>query len=195
MSALAIPQRILDLRWLPAYAALLAAIAWSRPTPAGGLAGGGLVLAGVALRVWCAGHLVKTEQLTCGGPYAWIRHPLYLGTLLIAAGLLVAAGGPVAPWGLGLLLPVFFVYYLPYKERIESARLERRFGERYRAYRASVPALLPLGRRWPPAGLEHVMEGGGRWSAERFRASSEGVTVLVAAASLAAIALRAGLGS
>lgn len=191
MTRIPVPSRFLDWRWLPAYVGLGAALAFARPAPAAAAVGTILVLAGGALRVWSAGHLVKTRRLTRSGPYAYLRHPLYAGTLLIGVGFFVAAGGPAAPVAAGVLLPIFFGYYLPSKERIEGARLERRYGDAYRAWRDSVPALLPAGRRWPPPGLAHAAEPAPRWSAQRFRESSEGVTLLALAVGLGLLGLRA----
>jgi len=186
----AVPQRFLDARWLPAYAAVVGLLCLARPEP-GRLAAGVLLMTlGAGLRVWGLGHLVKTQRLIRSGPYAYLRHPLYAGTLLIGVGLLLAAGGPIAPVAASALLPLFFFYYLLYKERIESARLERRYGDAYRAYRATVPALLPSGRRWPPAEQRARAGPSPRWSAERFRASSEGWTLLALAVGLGTLLAR-----
>ena len=50
-----------------------------------------IALLGLALRAWAAGCLAKNQQLAIGGPYAYTRNPLYIGTLLVAAGLAVAS--------------------------------------------------------------------------------------------------------
>jgi len=189
-----IPGRFLDWRWLPAYAVVVALVAWGRPQPALLAVGLACVAAGLALRVWSAGHLVKTERLVRSGPYAYVRHPLYAGTLLVGGGFVLAAAGPLAPPVLAAWLAVFFAYYLPYKERIESARLERRHGDAYRRYRDAVPALVPRGRRWPPPTLRDVAGAAPRWSARRFRESSERHTLAAAGAALLVLGLRAGLG-
>jgi len=66
---------------------------WFLATPTwGSLAVGVPVsLAGLALRAWAAGHLEKNQNLANGGPYAYVRNPLYLGTLTVAAGFAIAA--------------------------------------------------------------------------------------------------------
>jgi protein-S-isoprenylcysteine O-methyltransferase Ste14 len=51
-----------------------------------GLIGLLMVLFGVAIRSWAAGVIHKCEQLATKGPYSISRHPLYLGSLLIAIG-------------------------------------------------------------------------------------------------------------
>jgi protein-S-isoprenylcysteine O-methyltransferase Ste14 len=180
---------MLDWRWMPAYGALALVLFLARPEPAPLAVGLLLVAAGLALRVWGTGHLVKTERLIRSGPYAYLRHPLYAGTLLIGIGLVLAAWGPAAPWAAALLLALFFGYYLPYKERVESARLEQRHGEIYRRYRERVPALVPRGRRWPPPELRDT-EPAPRWSARRFLASSERQTVLAVGCVLVVLGVR-----
>src|SRR5207302_1930320 len=64
---------------------------WSAPTPMSLAAGAPFGIAGLLLRAWAAGHLAKNQRLATGGPYALTRNPLYIGTLLVAAGLAVAA--------------------------------------------------------------------------------------------------------
>jgi len=170
-------RKHLSPRLLPVYALVLATVVCSRPSVVGCAAGIALIAAGSGLRAWGAGHLVKTDRLTISGPYAHLRHPLYAGTLLLAAGFAVAAGGAVLPLWLALGLPTFFLYYLPYKERIESARLERRYGAAYAAYRATVRPLWPSLSPWqPPAAL--APEGRRSWNAACFVANSEHATLV-----------------
>src|SRR5580704_1790564 len=90
---------------------LVAVFAWlSNPTGRSLLCGVPVSLAGLALRGWAAGCLAKNRQLATGGPYAYTRNPLYLGTSLVAAGLAIAARNP----GLALLFTaVFLLVYLP----------------------------------------------------------------------------------
>ena len=60
---------------------------WSSPTEASIEWGAPISIAGLLLRGWAAGHLAKNESLAVSGPYALTRNPLYLGTLLVALGL------------------------------------------------------------------------------------------------------------
>ena len=46
---------------------------------------------GEALRIWAAGHLEKGREVTRSGPYRWTRHPLYIGSAIIALGVVIAA--------------------------------------------------------------------------------------------------------
>ena len=83
----------------------------------------------------------RGHQLVTSGPYRWIRHPLYTGSLAFFAGLALLAdsglllGATVASGALirGVIVPR------------EEAELEARFGERYLRYRRGTGALLP---RW-----------------------------------------------
>jgi protein-S-isoprenylcysteine O-methyltransferase Ste14 len=95
-------------------------------------------VAGLALRAWAAGCLAKNQRLANGGPYAHTRNPLYLGTLLVAAGLAIAAR---SPW-LGVLFAAVFVFiYLPVIQ-LEEQHLRSLFPE-YAAFADRVPALWP----------------------------------------------------
>lgn len=125
---------------------LAAACAWlARPSWFSLLAGLPLMLAGMALRAWAAGHLLKNERLATGGPYAHTRNPLYLGTAALAAGVALAARRPL----LALLLAAFFLLlYLPAIE-LEEQHLRRLFPD-YEAYARRTPRLgLRLAGRSP----------------------------------------------
>ncbi len=118
-------------------------------------AGAALCLFGAFWRVWGCGHLRKNQAVISSGPYAHVRNPLYLGTLLNLFGFGLAAGHPVILYGLlpvGLL--VFALYYVPKKERVESERLRKRFGAEFDEYHDAVPGYLPQLRAWPKAKQE-----------------------------------------
>jgi protein-S-isoprenylcysteine O-methyltransferase Ste14 len=176
-------------RLLPLHALGLLWLALAEPTAAS-LATGGLVASlGAALRAWGAGHLVKTDRFAVTGPYALLRHPLYAGTLLAVIGLGAAAGWRSLALVVAFFVPFFLIYYLPYKDRIEGARLERRYGEAYAAWHRSVPAILPRLAPWRPAGAAAPDPLRG-WSAERFHANDEGGASLAVAAAWLLLALR-----
>jgi protein-S-isoprenylcysteine O-methyltransferase Ste14 len=182
-------RKNLSPRLLPLYLLAAGVFVLAKPTPTGFAVGSIWVIGGLALRGWGAGHLVKNDRLTISGPYAHLRHPLYAGTGMLGIGFAIIAGGPALALLLGCFAPLFLLYYLPYKERIESARLERRYGSDYAAYRAEVPALLPALSAWtPPPALVGGWER--RWSRECFRANNEPGTVLGVGFALALLALR-----
>jgi protein-S-isoprenylcysteine O-methyltransferase Ste14 len=119
--------------------------------------GAALCLFGAFWRIWGCGHLRKNQAVITSGPYAHVRNPLYLGTLLNLFGFCLAAGHPVIVYGflpVGLL--VFTFYYVPKKERVESERLRKRFGQEFETYHAAVPGYLPRITRWPQAGTERM---------------------------------------
>ncbi len=151
--------------WLPPVF-VLAAVALRRP--AWHLWGIPLVIAGEALRTWAAGHLLKDEQLTVGGPYAHVRNPLYLGSLLSAAGFLVIIGDW---WLAAAFAAIALAVYLP-TVRQEEGYLRRMHGEAFDQYRRAVPAIIPRlraarvteleGRRQAPA-QRHLRSGRFEW--------------------------------
>jgi protein-S-isoprenylcysteine O-methyltransferase Ste14 len=124
---------------VPSGFLIVAAFAWfSNPTVRWLAVGLPVSLAGLALRAWAAGCLAKNRELATGGPYAYTRNPLYLGTLLVAAGLAIASRSI----GLGILFAaVFLLVYLPVIQ-LEEQHLRKLFPA-YEDYAAEVPALWP----------------------------------------------------
>ena len=124
---------------VPSGFLIVLVFAWfSRPTALSLEIGLPVALLGLWLRAWAAGCLAKNRELATSGPYAYSRNPLYLGTLIVAAGLSIAA----CSWGLGaLFLAVFLFVYLPVIQN-ESEHLHHLFPD-YAAYSAAVPLLLP----------------------------------------------------
>ncbi|MDH4017684.1 MAG: hypothetical protein OEV20_10115 [Actinomycetota bacterium] len=169
-------------RFWPAYLAGALALALSAPTPGSVLAGLPLLAAGIAVRSWGAGHLVKNDLLICSGPYAHVRHPFYLGTLCIGVGFAVMLGGRSALVSLALLLPWFFGFYFPRKERIEASRLADLYGEAFERYREAVPALWPT----RPA---YASGDAARWSWSRYDANNELGTLLACLAGFALVGI------
>ena len=141
---------------VPCGFVLVAAFLWlSAPTLASLAAGLPVAILGLALRGWAAGHLQKDSTLTDSGPYAWVRNPLYLGTLTAAAGFAIAS----RRWELGgLFAAVFILIYLPVVG-LEEQHLARLFPA-YAAYIRRVPQLIPRPPREKPS--KHF-----RWSLYR----------------------------
>ncbi|HWG37578.1 MAG TPA: isoprenylcysteine carboxylmethyltransferase family protein [Terriglobales bacterium] len=127
------------------FGAAAALLVLAHPRPATLTLGLPIALAGLALRAAAAGHIRKNDVLATRGPYRFTRNPLYLGSSLLGAGLVVAAGS----WWLALLAALMLVFvYLPVIKR-EEQYLADRFGTAFHAYAARVPRLLP---RWRAAG-------------------------------------------
>jgi protein-S-isoprenylcysteine O-methyltransferase Ste14 len=118
---------------------LVAAFLWlSAPSAMSLIIGLPVSILGLALRAWAAGHLEKNTMLADGGPYAYVRNPLYLGTLWTAAGLVIAA----LRWELGVLFAaVFLLIYLPVVA-LEEQHLRKLFPS-YDDYARRVPKLFP----------------------------------------------------
>jgi len=123
---------------VPSGFLIVVVFAWfSQPTLQSLVWGIPISLCGLALRAWAAGCLSKNQQLATGGPYAYTRNPLYVGTLLVAAGLAVASRST----GLAILFAaVFLLVYLPVIQN-EEQHLRKLFPE-YAAYAQRVPALV-----------------------------------------------------
>jgi protein-S-isoprenylcysteine O-methyltransferase Ste14 len=124
---------------VPSGFLIVLVFAWlSHPTARSLAAGVPVSILGLALRAWAAGCLAKNQRLATGGPYAFTRNPLYIGTLLVALGLTIAARNPY----LAILFAlVFLLVYLPVIQ-LEEQHLRRLFPE-YSTYADRVPALLP----------------------------------------------------
>jgi len=133
---------------VPAGFVLAAAFVWlSSPSPPSLILGLILSVLGLALRAWAAGHLAKNESLAETGPYAFVRNPLYIGTLIAALGLVIAGRSVIL---LAVFLAVFLLVYLPVIE-LEEQHLRKLFPA-YDAYARRVPALRPLLRPAGPVG-------------------------------------------
>jgi protein-S-isoprenylcysteine O-methyltransferase Ste14 len=123
-------------------APLPAAVAWSLT----------LTLPGLWLRAYAAGYVKKNRELTQTGPYAHTRNPLYLGSMLIAAGFAVA----LLSWPVALALAIgFSVIYIPVIAS-EERFLRATFPD-FEAYCRRVPRLIP---RLTPARLPHDQSAG-----------------------------------
>jgi protein-S-isoprenylcysteine O-methyltransferase Ste14 len=119
----------------------LAAI-FATPTWASWRLGLLVALGGEVIRVWAAGHLEKSREVTRSGPYRWTRHPLYVGSSVIALGIVIAARHPVVT----IVALVYMVTTLTAAVRQEEAFLRKAFGDTYERYRASEAE--PMRRRF-----------------------------------------------
>jgi protein-S-isoprenylcysteine O-methyltransferase Ste14 len=97
-----------------------------------------LVLPGLWLRAYASGYVKKNRELTQTGPYAYTRNPLYLGSILIAAGFAVA----LLSWSVAAMLTaMFLMIYVPVIAS-EERFLRSTFPE-FDAYSHRVPRLIP----------------------------------------------------
>jgi protein-S-isoprenylcysteine O-methyltransferase Ste14 len=168
------------LKTLPIYVTLILLLIFAHPTPFWFLAGLLIVLPGEVLRIWAAGHLKKTREVTTTGPYAYVKNPLYLGTLLILIGFCIMARNLYL---LLIGLVVFFAYYAPFKKKREGQRLYEHFGEAWTDYNQAVPDYLP---KLTPYGKR----GKGTWEWKWFYENSEDGTALAVLIGVFAVGLR-----
>src|SRR6202158_3482908 len=110
----------------------------AHPTRTSLIAGTLVMLPGVVLRGLASGHVQKDKQLTISGPYAYTRNPLYLGSLMLAAGFAIAAR---SGWIVAIMLLMFAVIYVPVIAG-EERYLRQTFPE-YDDYARHVPRMLP----------------------------------------------------
>ena len=111
--------------------------------------GTAIVAAGLAFAIWArvflgrnwSGTVTLKEQheLIRGGPYRWVRHPIYTGLLFAFLGSAVALG----QWR-GLLAVLIVFVALWRKLRMEERWLTEMFGEQYARFRQEVAALVPF---------------------------------------------------
>jgi len=108
---------------------------------------GAVVLATQSWRVWAAGFVgwparggePVGETLVTAGPYACVRNPMYLGTVLGVLAFAGMSGLWYAVLAVTVILGLVYAGAIAYEE----AFLLTRFGEEYRRYREAVPRLLP----------------------------------------------------
>jgi Phospholipid methyltransferase len=101
--------------------------------------GGALAALGLMIRAAAAGHLHKHESLATAGPYAWTRNPLYLGSLVLGAGFLMAAGS----WNGALIAAVYLAVFYPGVMRREEEELRAEYGAAFDEYAQRVPRFWP----------------------------------------------------
>ncbi|MDX1555593.1 MAG: isoprenylcysteine carboxylmethyltransferase family protein [Xanthomonadales bacterium] len=94
---------------------------------------------GALMRAWAAGTVFKNEILATTGPYSFVRHPLYVGNILIFIGFNLLNNEPWA-W---LLTVSFLWFFYPTAINYEDRKLEEIFGDPWREWRACTPALIP----------------------------------------------------
>lgn len=109
------------------------------------------IIPGLLIRSWANGYAIKMDKLTTSGPYAFVRHPLYLGTALVILGFIIMLKFYYV--GALFLIILLFIYSATIKK--EEHMLEDKFGALYFDYKKNVPAVFPAfrpyrkGEKWP----------------------------------------------
>jgi protein-S-isoprenylcysteine O-methyltransferase Ste14 len=121
------------------YPVALVYLALARPTLLFLAIGAVIGALGLVIRAWAAGHLRKHQALATGGPYAFTRNPLYLGSVMLAAGFVVAGK---SIWA-AIVVAAYLALFYPAVMRREEAELQAHYGEDFRKYAANVPLFWP----------------------------------------------------
>jgi protein-S-isoprenylcysteine O-methyltransferase Ste14 len=116
-----------------------------------------LVLSGLGVRAWAAGFAgrhtrsskIEGSKLATAGPYAYVRNPIYLGSVILGFGMVLLIGDRRlwAPCALTFLALYFGL--IPAEEEF----LSRKFRGEYEVYCRHVPRLLPRRNAWTGAGV------------------------------------------
>jgi len=158
-------------RRIPLFIGAFLLVIFAKPEFPGILIGMILIFFGEGIRIWAAGHLQKNEVLTVTGPYAYVKNPLYIGSIFITTGFCIMADN------IYLLAAAFFMFcfhYIPYKKKMEGDRLKKRFGSQYDDYDEKVPEYLPRKKRYS--------DQKGSWHVKCFiENSEEGILLIVLA--------------
>lgn len=126
------------------------AVLWlARPTPHSLVIGGVIAVSGEIVRIWAAGHLEKGREVTQSGPYRITRHPLYIGSGIIAVGAALASARVSAM----VVIAAYMATTLASAVRHEEAGMRAAFGDDYDAYAES--RAKPVAR---PFSLTRVMK-------------------------------------
>jgi protein-S-isoprenylcysteine O-methyltransferase Ste14 len=135
-----------------------------------------LILAGLAIRAWAAGTLRKQRTLATSGPYAWVRHPLYVGSFLMMVGFCTLVRDPLTIWI--VIGPVAWLYW--HAVRSEELTMHKLFPHQWPHYSAAVPRFVPRRLMLPRAA---------DWSLSQWLSNSEYQALLGSAAALAGLKL------
>jgi protein-S-isoprenylcysteine O-methyltransferase Ste14 len=115
-----------------------------------GLAALAVMLFGLGLRIWAAITLgayytralmiTEAHKVVTTGPYARVRHPAYLGVILLWSGFGVLSSSLVV----ALLFPVIFVIVYLYRISVEERMLVEELGDDYVQYKRRTHRFVPF---------------------------------------------------
>ena len=115
-------------------------VSWfGQPTRELLIAGSVVAVVGALIRLWASGHVKKNKVLATDGPYAYVRHPLYVGNILILLGFSMASN----IWWAYALMVFLLLFYYPPAISYEDAKLHRIFGEEWQNWSSNIHALIP----------------------------------------------------
>jgi hypothetical protein len=119
------------------------------------IAGFVLIVLGPAVALWgilylgrSFGVFVEVRKVVLGGPYRWVRHPMYLGWICMYAGLALGSFSAVY-----FILVTIHIFLLQYRARLEEAQLSE-YSADYREYLKRAGFIFPRLRR--PSGNPNI---------------------------------------
>jgi len=98
-----------------------------------------LIVLGLATRMYASGFVLKNKELSTTGPYAFMRHPLYTGNIMILIGLCLING---FFWSF-ITAFIFLWFYYPTAIEYEDRKLKSLFPDTWEEWAFMTPALLP----------------------------------------------------
>ena len=98
-----------------------------------------LILLGLATRMYASGFVLKNKELSTTGPYAFVRHPLYTGNIMILIGLCLING---FFWSFVTAF-IFLWFYYPTAIEYEDRKLKSLFPDTWEEWASLTPALMP----------------------------------------------------
>jgi len=101
--------------------------------------GTAIAVVGMVIRMWAAGYVMKNKELATTGPYAHVRHPLYVGNIL----LLLAFSLASSLWWAFVLMGFLLWFYYPPTISYEDNKLRNLFGEEWENWSKNIHALIP----------------------------------------------------
>jgi len=152
-------QKLFRIRLLVGLSVVFAGLEWISPKP---FLGGQyrilhvcallVIAAGLAVRAWGAGSAgihtrsgdIEAPCLATGGAYAFVRNPIYIGSLCIGLGMSMLISDPRAFLFAAAAFGILYFTIVP----AEEAFLSQRFGARYTEYCNAVPRLIPRFTPW-----------------------------------------------
>lgn len=130
-------------------------------------------VAGITVRLWASGHIKKDKALATDGPYLYVRHPLYVGNILLGIGFSLSSG---LWWSFPLFVGILILFY-PQAIKSEDEKLRQLFTEQWEAWRKKTWALIPR--------FQSGANPGGSWSFyQSLRQNGEPIIALILLACL-----------
>jgi len=108
-----------------------------------GVVGAILLLFGVFFRSWAAGVIFKRKKLATVGPYALVRHPLYVGTFFIATGFIIILGDLVNIIVAACLVLFIYLPTIRKEEKINASKFEDEWTEYVNSVSFIGPKKMP----------------------------------------------------